>query len=110
MWTKPARRKRAISALSIGEIKPSASFEPASQRTPAACGMSSLVRKGTPVNGPLGRPADMAFSASPGSVRQTALICGLIRSIAATAVSNSSRAVTCFVATSSARPRPSWSV
>src|SRR5262245_31937638 len=69
---------------------------------------TSLMRKGTPRKGPWPRVASSSPSVRSGYVSTTALSVGLAFSTAAMAVSASSLGDTCFLATRSASPSPSY--
>ena len=107
MVTSPARRKRRINSLSAWDIKPSQSLLPMRKVEPAACTPISLIRKGTPVNGPSGRPSSRARSACSERSLITQLSSGLSASMAPSASSFSSRGVISRRRTSSAKPSAS---
>src|SRR5215469_8938862 len=65
------------------------------------------MRKGTPANGPRGRPLRISACARSGRVCSTGLSLGFTFSMAARAASTSSSHVTSLRATSSASPSPS---
>src|SRR3989304_9004703 len=82
---------------------------PAPVGTPAYLAPRSFNRKGTPRNGPSGRPPAPAARAWSYIRWTTALIVGFPASMRARAASSSSLGVTSLFRTSSARPRPSCS-
>src|SRR3990172_9587555 len=82
---------------------------PAPVGTPAYLAPRSFNRKGTPRNGPSGRPPATAARAWSYIRWTTALIVGFPASMRARAASSSSLGVTSLFRTSSARPRPSCS-
>ncbi len=104
--TNPAARKRWTSHVSFGSIQP-ASFStriPQWYGSPAVCATASLIRNGTPRNGPSGNAAPAAARAFSYSGVITAFSVGLSASMRPIAASTSSGGVTSPVAASSACP------
>lgn len=104
--TSPAARNRRIRSRSWGATTPSPSSArlPAKNGTPSAMGPMSLMRNGTPANGPA---ASWASAGSNGGSAR-AFSAASARSSAARAASSTSAAVTSPLASSSRSPVASW--
>ena len=101
--TRPASRKRRVtSACSVATSWASAR-EPLDVGKPAYSWARSLIRKGTPANGPVRVGSAARASATRASGITTALMTGLTASYRSRATASSSDAVTSFAATRPAR-------